>query len=217
MSESRYAAWWPSQALRAAGALVVGFCITFTANHNAGFGLVMLATLAAISAWCMAWGAAGLRDRVLKGVSLAMVVVGLAVAALVLVLMVAFPGARIGVLLVALSGWAGVTGALELYLGLRGRSIGHPAARDWLLIGGITAILALLVLLIPADLRQPWQSDGVSGVLTADIVASGALGAYAIVIGVVLGIAALSGRFVVADARRAVAEPVPAESNGVSS
>lgn len=226
VSESRpWTALWPSQLARAVGAFVVGLYITFTANHNVGFGLVSLVVVATVTALCVAWGSAALRDRVLRGVSLAMAGAGLVVAVLVLVLPPALPAAGMGILLVGLSGWAGITGALELYLGFRGRSLGAPAARDWLLVGGITAVLALLVLLIPADLQQPWRSDaadGVSGVLTADIVAAGALGAYAIVIGVVLGIAAFNSIFAASDARRAASEQpaseqLPAELNGTLS
>jgi uncharacterized membrane protein HdeD (DUF308 family) len=71
--------------------------------------------------------------------------------------------------------WAALTGFCELYCGIRTRTQ-SAAARDWLLVGGLTAVLAIVFLLIPADA----------------VLAVGLFGAYAVIVGVYLGIGAFS-------------------------
>ncbi|AYG03522.1 hypothetical protein D7I44_08225 [Gryllotalpicola protaetiae] len=77
-----------------------------------------------------------------------------------------------------MSVWALLTGVAELYGGWRARRAPAQAsaARDRLLVGGLTVVLAIVYLVIPAEHR----------------LAVGLLGAYAIVIGVYLAIGALS-------------------------
>ena len=72
---------------------------------------------------------------------------------------------------------AAVTGLLELVAGLRRR--GDASRRDWMIVGGLTVVLAIVMLLIPAD----------------PVLAVGLLGAYAVIIGVYLAIAGLSLRW----------------------
>ena len=88
--------------------------------------------------------------------------------------------------------WAAITGFLELYLGLRGRRR-TPAARDWIWAGALTALFAVVVVMLPPDLNQQFTgTEGVTGVLTASVIAVGAFGAYAAIVGVYLVIGALS-------------------------
>ena len=53
-------------------------------------------------------------------------------------------------LLYLVSVWAAVTGFVELFAGLRARGR-TPAARDWIAVGGFTALLAIVFLLLPPD------------------------------------------------------------------
>ncbi|MET1044500.1 MAG: hypothetical protein ABWX59_10345, partial [Microbacteriaceae bacterium] len=88
--------------------------------------------------------------------------------------------------------WAAITGFLELYLGLRGRRR-NPAARDWIFVGAVTALFAIVVVILPPDFTQQFSgAQGVSGTLTASVIAVGAFGAYAAIVGVYLVIGALS-------------------------
>ena len=71
--------------------------------------------------------------------------------------------------------WAAVTGILELVVGLRSRGR-IAAARDWIAVGALTAILALVYVLLPLD----------------PVTAVGLLGAYFVVLGVLLLIGGFS-------------------------
>ena len=87
-----------------------------------------------------------------------------------------------------------MTGALELVSGIRarGRVI---AARDWMIVGALTLALAVALLVVPPDYSQTLGGiERVKGELTASVVLVGSFGAWAIVAGVLLGIAAVSAR-----------------------
>ena len=94
----------------------------------------------------------------------------------------------IGVLLFIVTVYAAMAGVLELYAGLRAR--GAAQARDWVTVGGFTALAAIIFVLIPPD----------------PILATGLIGAYAMVLGVFLVIAGLSLKW--AAAKPGEAEPV---------
>jgi uncharacterized membrane protein HdeD (DUF308 family) len=92
------------------------------------------------------------------------------------------------------SAWAIVTGALELVSGIRARTR-LPAARDWIILGGLTLILAIGFLLVPPDYSQTLGGiEQIKGQLTASVVLVGMFGAWAVVVGVLLGISAVSAR-----------------------
>ncbi|HEU4850489.1 MAG TPA: hypothetical protein VFS93_08765, partial [Terrimesophilobacter sp.] len=114
-----------------------------------------------------------------------------------------------GMLFLVVIAFAAVTGFLELYLGLRGRGR-HPASREWLTLGVMTALLAIAVLIVPADYALPWSAEDkgvvVSGVLTSQIIVVGIIGAYAILVGVFLVIGGLSARWA-AQEKPATARP----------
>lgn len=182
---------WVVPALRAFVALVVGFAITFTPAHSAAFGLVAFGLFAVVEGAVIAAGAFGDRSErrsrglfVLQG---ALTVVA-GVAALVL------PAGGVHYLVWVVSAWAIVTGALEVVSGIRARSR-TPAARDWMILGGLTLILAIAFLVVPPDYTQPLGGiEQVTGQLTASVVLVGMFGAWAIVAGVLLAIAAVSAR-----------------------
>lgn len=183
---------WILPAGRALLAIALGLAITFTAGHTASFGLIAFGLFAVASGALLLVGWTGPRApaegrtsfRVQGAVS---VVAG--VAALVM------PGGGIGYLIWVLSGWAVVTGALELVSGIRAR--GRLATwADWAVVGGLTVALGIVTLVIPPDLAQPYTGDkGVEGLLTSPIIVVGVLGAWAVVTGVLQAIGAASPRF----------------------
>ena len=182
---------WVVPAVRALVALAVGFAITFTPAHSAAFGLVAFGLFAVVEGAVIAAGAFGDRaDRRSRGLfalqGILTVVAG--VAALVL------PDGGVHYLVWVVSAWAIVTGALELVSGIRARGRAG-VARDWMTVGGLTLILAIAFLIVPPDYNQALGGiERVTGELTASVVLVGMFGAWAIVAGVLLGIAAVSAR-----------------------
>ncbi len=174
---------------RALLALALGLVITFTAGHTATFGLIAFGVFAVLSGLLLAAGSFGPRAEPISRTAFrtqAVVSVIAGIAALVL------PGGGIGYLVWILSGWAIVTGALELVSGIRARGR-VVAARDWITVGGLTALLGAIVLVIPPDIADRFTGDkGVEGLLTSPIIMVGLLGGWAIVTGVVHAIAAAS-------------------------
>jgi len=196
--------YWPVQLLRAIPALVIGLVITFSAIHTASFGLITFGGFALATGILMGWGSFRLEDRQLRAASLVFSAIAAVSGAAALALNSAGPGALF--LLVIIFG--ATTGFLELYLGLRARGR-HDAARDWIAVGVLTALLAIAVLLVPADYSLAWSAAdaGVAarGVLTSQIIVVGIFGAYAILVGVYLAIGGLSNRW------SALAEPATSE------
>ncbi len=178
-------------------AAIVALGITFTANHSATVGLLALATLALLSG--LSHLASAARRPEARGPFVAIAAVSLLVGAAAAFV----PQGGLPYLVFLLSGWAAVTGILELYAGLRYRRQ-HAAARDWTFIGAITVLLAVVTLVIPPDLRQSFGGiERVQGELTASVVVVGVLGAYAALVAVFLGISALSLLWAERDARKA--------------
>lgn len=174
------ARYWTVPIVRAVLALVPAAIITFTADHAAEFGLLVFGAFALASGLLLAalsWRTLGdPRERTLFAVQgLVGVIAG--------VLALALNGGGLGFFLYVVSVWAAVTGFLELYSGVRvrGRS---ASARDWMLVGGLTAALSLAFLLLPPNA----------------VVSVGLLGAYLVILGVYLVIAGLSLKWAPADA-----------------
>jgi uncharacterized membrane protein HdeD (DUF308 family) len=182
---------WILPAGRAFLALALGLVITFTAGHTAAFGLVAFGVFAVASGLLLAAGSFGPRAEPISRTSFraqAVVSVAAGIAALVL------PGGGIGYLVWILSGWAIVTGALELVSGIRARRRA-VAWIDWIMVGALTVLLGAVVLVIPPDIADRFTGDkGVEGLLTSPIIVVGLLGGWAIVTGVLLAIAAASPR-----------------------
>jgi uncharacterized membrane protein HdeD (DUF308 family) len=169
------AAAWLVPVVRGALALVPSAIITFSQDHSPALGFavfggwalaagVIVGALAArlvvdrMARWTFVANgvltasagliALGLRDTVLDGV---------------------------GAFTFTVAVWAAVTGILELVVGLRSRGR-IAAARDWIAAGALTAILALVYVLLPLD----------------PVTAVGLLGAYFVVLGVLLLIGGFS-------------------------
>ncbi|HZK59380.1 MAG TPA: DUF308 domain-containing protein [Cryobacterium sp.] len=177
--------YWTVPILRAVVALVPAVVITFNANHSAEFGLLAFGSFALLSGVLLVvLGPRTLPDR--RDRTLFAVQGGVGVVAGVLALVMHAGG--LGFFLYLVSVWGAVTGFLELYSGVRVR--GHAAsARDWMLVGGFTAVLALAFLLLPPHA----------------VVSVGLLGAYLVMLGVYLVIAGLSLKWATAPDTRHVA------------
>lgn len=192
---SARARYWPVQLARAVPALVVGLVITFSANHSAEFGLIVFGVFALASGIIIGWGALLCENRLVPLAQAGITVLS-GIAALV------FNAAGAGTLFLIVITFAAVTGFLELYQGLRGRGK-SPLARDWITVGVLTGLLAIAVLLVPADYAAPWavveRGVAATGTLTSQIIVVGIIGAYMILIGVYLVIAGLSSRWAARD------------------
>ena len=189
------AQYWPVPLVRALPALLIGLVITFSVDHSAAFGLVVFGSFALTTGIIIGWGALRLENRAVS-------LVQAAVAVFVGIAALAFMTTGAGTLFLLVISFAAITGFVELYQGLRVRGT-DPMARDWMTVGVMTAMLAIAVLLVPADYAAPWSvvEKGVttSGVLTSQIVVVGIVGAYAILLGVYLVIAGLSARWATRD------------------
>lgn len=180
---------WLIPALRAVVALAVGFAITFTPAHSAAFGLVSFGLFAVVAGAIVTAGAFGDRtERRSRGLfvfqGILTVIAGIAALAL--------PEGGVHYFVWVVSAWAVVTGALELVSGIRARAR-IAAARDWIILGGLTLILAIVFLVVPPDYRQSLGGiEQIKGQLTASVVLVGMFGAWAIIAGVLLGIAGVS-------------------------
>jgi hypothetical protein len=100
------------------------------------------------------------------------------------------------VLLVVIALWGIVAGFLELYAGIRSRTT-RAVARDWIFVGGLTVVLAIVCLVIPPGYSQHYNAPGDGGarVLNASVMVVGALGIYGAIVAVYLAIAGFSLRF----------------------
>lgn len=179
---------------RAAVAIIAGLVITFSADHSSQFGLLVFGGFALASAPVQVWGARVLGDVGARG----LLFVQAAASALAGVVALASSGSGYGMLVALVAGWGLVTGVAEIVLWRRMR-LQNAVARDWLTAGILTLVLTVATLMVPADFTNAWQvedKDGslLSGVVTADVFTVGLLGAYAIMLGVFLLIAAVSAR-----------------------
>jgi uncharacterized membrane protein HdeD (DUF308 family) len=179
---SRY---WIVPVARAVVALIAAAVITFTADHSAELGLVVFGAFALVAGIIVAVLA---RFTPARGSVHTLFTLQGIVGAVVGVLALVFHGGGLGFFLYLVSVWGAVTGFLELYSGLRVRGRG-PFARDWVLVGAVTAVLALAFLLLPPH----------------PVVSVGLLGAYLVLLGVYLTIAGLSLKWAQADVPASVA------------
>lgn len=180
---------WVVPALRAIIALAIGLAITFTSAHSAAFGLVAFGLFAVVTGAVVTAGAfADRSERASRGLFALQgaLTVAAGIAALVL------PGGGVHYLVWVMSAWAVVAGALELVSGIRGRRRA-PMARDWMILGALTLIVAVALLIVPPDYSQTLGGiEQIKGQLTASVVLVGIFGAWAIIAGVLLGISAVS-------------------------
>ena len=172
-AHSRY---WLVPAVRAIVALAAGAVITFTRDaHTPVFGLIVFGLFAIVDGL-----ATGILSALFAGSRLTRTLFAVqgGIGLLAGVLALALTGGGLGLFLYLVTVWAALTGFLELYNGIRERRR-DAAARDWLITGAITAVLALALLFSPADA----------------VLAIGLFGAWAVIVGVfqAIGAATLRG------------------------
>ncbi len=165
------AQYWAVPVVRGILALVPAAVITFTQNHSPEFGLIVFGVWAIVSGLVV--GALSLRLTVERGIR-SLFAVGAVATVVAGLLALTVPGA-LPFLLYLVSVWAAVTGIVELFAGLRARGR-TSAARDWIAVGGFTAVLAIVFLVFPLDA----------------VTAVGLLGGYFVIVGVYLVIGGFS-------------------------
>ncbi|MBT2497726.1 DUF308 domain-containing protein [Agromyces sp. ISL-38] len=163
--------FWTVPVVRGILAIVPAVVITFSPNHSPGFGLLVFGAWAIVSGLVV--GALAMRFTADRGIRSLFVITAI-VTVVAGLLAVTVPGG-LPFLLYLVSVWAAVTGFVELYAGLRARGR-TPAARDWIAAGGLTALLALVFLLLPPD----------------SVTAVGLFGGYLVILGVYLVIGGFS-------------------------
>lgn len=177
------AAAWLVPVVRGALALVPSAIITFSQDHSPALGF------AVFGGWALAAGAIVgalaarlVADRMARWTFVANGVLTASAGLIALGLRdIALDG--VGAFMFTVAVWAAVTGILELVVGLRSRGR-IAAARDWIAAGALTAILALVYVLLPLD----------------PVTAVGLLGAYFVVLGVLLLIGGFSLKWAAAGA-----------------
>lgn len=197
---------WISMLLRAVPALVVALVITFTQERTVPFAFFAFGAFTFVSGLLVALeaimlpGYLGRLAVFLRGV-LSVVAGGLSFA------LGAIPQSHdVGLLKWIVVGWAIVAGGLWLLAAVQTR--GHRVlARESVVAGAMTLLLALVVGITPVDLRDEFGGlEHIEGALTAPVQMIGAVGAYAAVLGVLLAIEALTLRAAI---RRAKAGETP--------
>lgn len=163
--------FWTVPVVRGISAIVPAVVITFSPNHSPEFGLLVFGAWAIVSGLVV--GTLAMRFTAARGIR-SLFVITAVVTVVAGLLAVSVPGG-LPFLLYLVSVWAAVTGFVELYAGLRARGR-TPAARDWIAAGGLTALLALVFLLLPPD----------------SVTAVGLLGGYLVILGVYLVIGGFS-------------------------
>jgi uncharacterized membrane protein HdeD (DUF308 family) len=169
------AAAWLVPVVRGTLALVPSAVITFSQDHSPVLGLTVF------GAWAIASGvivgalsARLVADRLARWTFVTSGVLTAAAGLTALGLRDTAPNG-VGAFTFTVAVWAAVTGILELVVGLRSRGR-IAAARDWITAGALTALLALVFVLFPLD----------------PVTAVGLLGAYFVVLGVLLLIGGFS-------------------------
>jgi hypothetical protein len=160
-----------SNALRAAVSLGVGLFITFSQLHNATIGLLALAIFSLGFAITNSLGSIVWGKGLVAIEAMPLTVVSLLVGVFALMAMSGESAQTAFIGLVTV--WGLVSGAFELYLARRA-SIKSTEGREFLLSAILSATLGLLFLVAPLDI----------------VSAVGFFGAYLIVSGVQLGVAA---------------------------
>lgn len=178
--------------------MVLAIVVTFSADHSAPLGMLTFGVFGVIAGGVITVFALRSQPGAVRMLQLIQGILTVAVGGATLSVM----SAGLPFLVVAVSGWAVITGFLEFYVGLRGRRT-SPMARDHIFVGALTVLLAVALLIVPPGFSQPYTVDETTYHLTASIIVVGLLGAYWAIMGVFLLIAAFSEKW--ADAPAAAA------------
>ncbi|MBC7519247.1 MAG: hypothetical protein H7248_10305 [Microbacteriaceae bacterium] len=184
------AGYWPFALARVIPLLLAGLVVTFSADHSASFGLQVFGGFALLNGLTVT--VLAYRRLILIGAARAFLIASGVISVLSggCALMLQRDG--VSALFLVLTVWAALTGALELYAGMRCRGR-HVASGDLMTVGALTALAAIIFVLIPPEFSQQFVGpDHVKRVLDAAVVAVGLFGAYAIILAVFLTVAGLS-------------------------
>lgn len=194
---------WYVPVARAVPALVLALVVAFTADHSASLGYLTFGIFAVVAGGVLS--ASGLRLAA-RGITRTVTLSQGLFTVLAGIVALSVPGGGLPFLVFLFSTFAAITGFLELYLGLRSRTR-DQSARDWMFVGALTAVMAIIVLLVPPEFRQTFTGpDSVTRELTASVIIVGALGAYWAILGVYLVIAGLSLKWAPTDAAAPITE-----------
>lgn len=182
---------WTIQLARGILALGLGLTIALTLAHTPLFGLLTFGAFAVLSGSVLLVGATrSAYGAPVSGTVLAQGIVTIAAGVAGLVV----PVATVWFLGLLVGAWALVAGLLEVIGGLRARGR-SPLSRDWVIAGALTAALGVVALVLPADIVQTFSGErGQSGTLTSSVILIGVVGAWAVLIGVLQSISAVSVR-----------------------
>jgi uncharacterized membrane protein HdeD (DUF308 family) len=185
-SDARY---WPVPILRAIPFLVLGMVITFVNNHSAVVGLTVFGATTVVGGIALALGSLRwLDDASSRTLAVVQGIVGIVFGVVALL----FHTGGLPLLVALVTGWAFIAGALELVTGLRRRRR-SGLARDWMLLGGITLLLAVAYLIVPTDYSKELGGiEKIRGTLTSSTILVGIVGAYGALVGIFLIIQGLS-------------------------
>ena len=186
------AQYWVVPVIRGLLAAVAAVVITFSPNHSPEFGSLVFGVWAVVSGLVV--GALSLRLVTARGIR-SLFAINAVVTVVAGLLALTVPGGGLPFLLYLVSVWAAVTGFVELFAGLRARGT-VAAARDWIAVGGLTALLAIVFLLLPPDA----------------VTAVGLLGGYLVIVGVYLIIGGLSLKWAAAPAQSGTAAETEQQS-----
>ncbi len=180
--------YWGVPIARAIPFAVTALIVTFSPNHSAQVGLLaygVFAILTGVIVGALSWRA--ISERPVRILFLIQGIVSVALGALAL----GFNGGGLGFLLFCATMNAAVGGFLELYAGLR--STKNPASRDWIVVGALTVVFALVLIFFPTD----------------PVFVVGMFGAYCAIVGLFLIIAGLSLRWGTQEALASRGTPAP--------
>ncbi|HWH97535.1 MAG TPA: DUF308 domain-containing protein [Pseudolysinimonas sp.] len=182
---------WIAQLARGILALALGITITLTLEHTPVFGLVSFGVFAVLTGLVLLF--AMLRSAYAGRMRAGFFVQALATVAAGVVAL-AVPEGGVAFLAALVGIWAVVSGLLEGASGILARKL-SPLARDWLIAGVLTVALGAVALLLPPDFVQGFAGErGTAGTLTSSVILIGVIGAWAILVGVLQTISAITVR-----------------------
>lgn len=189
----RVVAAWIAQLARGILALALGLIITLTLDHSPVFGLVTFGAFAVLTGVVLIgatlFGAYAGRMRA------GFLVQGVATLAAGIMALAA-PGGGVAFLAILVGAWALLAGLLEGASGILARRR-SDLARDWIIGGALTVSLGAVALLLPPDFEQALVGEkGATGTLTTSVILIGVIGAWAILVGVLQTISAITVRSV---------------------
>jgi uncharacterized membrane protein HdeD (DUF308 family) len=182
---------WIAQLARGILAVALGVTIALTLDHSPSFGFLGLAVYTLLTGVVLL--VADLRGTYAaprRGLFVPTALASLVTAVAAVVL----SGSGAAALGLLVGVWAVVTGLLEAAAGIlaRGASV---LARDWVIAGVTTVLLGVVAFALPSDLVQTFVGErGVAGTLTSSVILIGVIGAWAVVVGVLQVISAVSAR-----------------------